>query len=950
MAKVGKFTGTVTKYDKGTPVKTDVYKEGTKTNTYVGGRKGPGVPSSGPQPVGGFTTLEGESVLVTPYGEIVGSGDPTIQPKKATSPVGGTRGYGIGGGTATPTEQALSMSLPAGLRNKPVEVVRRQLNISRGGVNPQLLKTQREKERQKFIEGLRSKSKSKTKEEQIKQLIAEGKGKKVKDIPPGFILDNLQKTQKRLQTIKEKRESGKKLSVKEQATAALFYLGKPLYETAYSIKQLPKAPRTVANFVVAAKQDPSLIKKTGKEIGTQIKKDFLESVTLIRTGSPGEVVGFIGGQLFIFGATSKGLKIVGKVTDKGVNTLLNQNPKLLKVVKKGVDEIVELPGDKATLTIGKGLTKGTPGKKLTVGVVKTFEESLSTQAARGGTRALAVSAQANKLVGFIRRGKVIRKPIPGESELKQATKDLLKKFDKGTITKKEFLKLQRDVRKQTISPIQPRGVDLLERSLFFDPKGGLRKSRLALQDPKEGSFLDLIRGRATIQLRKQKPQILVLEDLIESLPKTKEFKGILEKFKKGQPLTDKELTQLSTWQVTPSGKLKPIGSTTFRQGVEREVTLAPGEAIKRYKKFGTLLVNGKRIPIVGVKIVKGKRNVNIIKKVNSIRDKIKDLILQKSKLTSKKTLTKVEQRKVASINKKLVSERSKLTKTKARAKTDALKDFLETKKSVSRRRVGPQKKVFRVRRRIGTAGLRALPGRKIVGRSTPGRPSSRPTPGRVPGRVPTRPTPGRPTTPTGSTPTGGRTPERPRVPSRPGRPPTTGRPPVRITGGKKTGKNRLLLSSRKTKVRKVKKGKEGFNIFGKDKGKFIKLNSEPLSERDALSRGAYAVDNTTSKTAKIVPVGKVKKLGSIKSKEKGYYGRTRGKYRRFKVVKRKGIKIPRKFIERTRFGIDSRGEKRQLSLSRLRTQENYLKRKTVKRSKPKVKMKVKRRVSRGIFG
>jgi len=68
---------------------------------------------------------------------------------------------------------------------------------------------------------------------------------------------------------------------------------------------------------------------------------------------------------------------------------------------------------------------------------------------------------------WYKRKVIIRKPIRNEKLLTKETRALLKKFDKGKINKKEFFKLQRRLRKETVNPAQPKGVDLLERSTFL---------------------------------------------------------------------------------------------------------------------------------------------------------------------------------------------------------------------------------------------------------------------------------------------------------------------------------------------------------------------------------------------------------------------------------------------------------------------------------------------------
>lgn len=134
----------------------------------------------------------------------------------------------------------------------------------------------------------------------------------------------------------------------------------------------------------------------------------------------------------------------------------------------------------------------------------------------------------------------------------------------------------------------------------------------------------------------------------------------------------------------------------------------------------------------------------------------------------------------------------------------------------------------------------------------------------------------------------------------------------------------LKVDKKKKIKRKVKPSSkvQGYDVFGKSKGKFIKLNKKPLSLKGAKDRLAYAADQTTSKTVKYVPKGKFKKpeLGKIMAKEKGYYSQSKFKLREFKIKSKKKIKTPKTFIEKRKFGIDTKGEKRGLSLAKYKKQ------------------------------
>ena len=134
-----------------------------------------------------------------------------------------------------------------------------------------------------------------------------------------------------------------------------------------------------------------------------------------------------------------------------------------------------------------------------------------------------------------------------------------------------------------------------------------------------------------------------------------------------------------------------------------------------------------------------------------------------------------------------------------------------------------------------------------------------------------------------------------------------------------------IVRRKRLKKRKTITGNIGYNVFGKHKGKFIKINKKPLSKRDAQSRGSFAIDKSTSRTFKIKKVGQVKKLAKITKKERNYIRKARPKLRGFKTVKGKRVPLKNKFIEKRNFLIDSRGEKRQLSLARLIKKEGFLK-------------------------
>lgn len=110
--------------------------------------------------------------------------------------------------------------------------------------------------------------------------------------------------------------------------------------------------------------------------------------------------------------------------------------------------------------------------------------------------------------------------------------------------------------------------------------------------------------------------------------------------------------------------------------------------------------------------------------------------------------------------------------------------------------------------------------------------------------------------------------------------------------------------------------KAGFIVYGLNKGAYMRLNRLPLLKQDALSRGAYAVDRTTSKTFKLIPVPNVTKFGRIIKREKGYFTLTKQKFREYKIIKGQKKILTYTLIEKRKYGIDTPGEKKGLSLYR----------------------------------
>ena len=127
-------------------------------------------------------------------------------------------------------------------------------------------------------------------------------------------------------------------------------------------------------------------------------------------------------------------------------------------------------------------------------------------------------------------------------------------------------------------------------------------------------------------------------------------------------------------------------------------------------------------------------------------------------------------------------------------------------------------------------------------------------------------------------------------------------PPFDIPEEDDKGKRKLVSFSVRVRERALSKGV---------KGKLVRANRVPLTLTHALGLGAFIVDNSTARSMMIT---KAKGKPSPASFG-GYWQNNRRKFRR-PIKQGKTFSSPL-IIEKVRFAIDSKGEKQQLSASRL---------------------------------
>lgn len=447
--------------------------------------------------------------------------------------------------------------------------------------------------------------------------------------------------------------------------------------------------------------------------------------------------------------------------------------------------------------------------------VKSGALPLAEQAKFAGKEVTAVNAAANQITSWIGRKKLIRKPIPGEDKFPANIKKLLKKFDSGTkLTKKEFA-LTNKWLKKNVAP----NITLLERSLYLDPASGLRVSRLGIEKQPVARLRDIFKGQ--FQIRSNKPQVLIFENAkVARFPKN--LKDVQEKLKAGKKLNEKETNRLIEWQVkTGSGKFKPIGSTIYQGGRELEVTLAPGEFIKRIKRVGFTFIEGKKVNFVTAEVYKPTKA--ILNKVNN---------------ASKGKLSKTEIKTLEKDLSKKLGRKVKVDTPETRARARPQKNLPLLRVSGKNLRIAGLSKIKRSpptpRRKPSVAGRGRGPTPPPKRGKTPKRPL------KTPPRKPVVRPPKRPTKTPRSPPTIRKTPRTP--PSAP--PSAPPRKPRAIT--------KLSFDTKLPRGERL-----AFNFKYRRKGKVIE-RSIKLPENRALKFAVNFIKRTPARSFELVAVSTTK--------------------------------------------------------------------------------------------
>ena len=524
----------------------------------------------------------------------------------------------------------------------------------------------------------------------------------------------------------------------------------------------------------------------------------------------------------------------------------------------------------------KKFTKN-PGLILKSQSVESGATPLSQAVKLAGQEITAVNTAASQLTSWLKRKQIIRKPVLGAGKSKQfpkgeidfptPVKNMLKKFDSGVkLTKKEFAWVNQWLQKN-VAP----NITLLERSLYADPASGFRKSMLGIsKDAKTASLMDIVRGN--FKLTSDKPQVLIFENAkVAKFPKA--LKSVENKLKKGTKLTVAETNRLIEWQVqSGSGKFKPIGSTIFKAGTELEVTLAPGDLVKRIKQVGFTYIKGKKVTFVTAEVYTPTKIIE------------KQMVKAKAGKLTDAQVSKLEKDLSNKLGRKINIETPNVRRRIPNSNTPVL-------------RIKGRKILILSRTSIRKTPPRKTPPRKTPPRKTPPRKTPpRKTPPRKtpPRKTPPRKTPPRKTPPRKTPPR--KTPPRKTPPRK--TPPM--RSPPRKTPPKKIVPRRLKSNIDWDKnPTKHKLGAITYKIKGK-----VKTIRTNLPYNKALTLARDTIDNSILASMTVKAYGKTRKKDSRTPKM--------NKFR----VKRSKSTLVQELVEKRAHRLDTKGEKSEIKINK----------------------------------
>jgi len=118
-----------------------------------------------------------------------------------------------------------------------------------------------------------------------------------------------------------------------------------------------------------------------------------------------------------------------------------------------------------------------------------------------------------------------------------------------------------------------------------------------------------------------------------------------------------------------------------------------------------------------------------------------------------------------------------------------------------------------------------------------------------------------------------------------------------------------ILSGKTTKI--LSKAQPTYRVVTRKRGKIVNLFAKPLTLKDAKDYLAYSVDNSLTKTAWLVPLGKSKNVASPPRNTQGYFSKVSTKLRPYKIKQGKKKPLLSGYIEKRKYFQDTPGERGQ---------------------------------------
>lgn len=407
---------------------------------------------------------------------------------------------------------------------------------------------------------------------------------------------------------------------------------------------------------VTLKEEPSLPKVT------KVQKEILKAA--IETESP--VFGGLGRSTFI-GGGFEDIDLASRNVQRTVSVIEKRIGKQsLKVVEKEINKVpVVSIYQKST---GKKLVDVVPIERVEegLGITRPTRRLDKTLGRLSELEFISVETGLAGKTGALGKGKLTKDAIKAMKGLEQLSGGKIKLsqqavrggFGYSFKEQAEFVGKTGDIitaQRNLFGKILRREIKVnkpklptdpeLERSLFatqWDIRTGksqLRISRLTLKS-ETASLKELFTGK--VSWKPTKPQAVIFENAEISNLNPK-LRKLLKKAEKGGN-NDMEafFKEYVKFQQIPEGKFKPFG---FR-GSEMEVSLPPGEIVRKTKTLGYTVLEGKVVPIIGAKVVEpSKKLAKLAKKLeNTGLTKVEKDIFEKAikKETGFKSAEKLE--------------------------------------------------------------------------------------------------------------------------------------------------------------------------------------------------------------------------------------------------------------------------------------------------------------------